>query len=356
MSVAKQVIARFGSQAALADALGTKQSTVAYWAKTGRIAPKWHTRILELAAERELGINATDLVPAPLPVVLPDVLPLARYPGELPIGDESISCYVLSDGRRVISRTSATSALTGIKGGGDLESYVKVENLSPYLKMNLEDELVQFTLPEVTNKRVFGVTAEGFLSICRAYVSALNDVAPLTARQQEIAIKASAFLSACATVGLIALIDEATGYQFARADDALQVKLRAFLEEEMRPWEKTFPDELWVEFGRLTGWEGSVQHRPKYWGHLVNELVYEYLDADVAEWLKTNAPKPRHGQNYHQWLTSQFGLQKLVEHIWLLIGVASTCESMGDLRYRMAVKYGKQPVQMMMFIDPPGRN
>jgi hypothetical protein len=85
-------------------------------------------------------------------------------------------------------------------------------------------------------------------------------------------------------------------------------------------------------------------------------LVYEYLDADVAEWLKTNAPKPRHGQNYHQWLTSQFGLQKLVEHIWLLIGVASTCESMGDLRYRMAVKYGKQPVQMMMFIDPPGRN
>jgi hypothetical protein len=230
------------------------------------------------------------------------------------------------------------------------------ETLSPYLKMNLEVELVQFTLPVVTIKRVFGVSAEGFLSICRSYVSSLNDVAPLTARQQEIAIKASAFLSACATVGLIALIDEATGYQFARADDALQVKLRAFLEEEMRPWEKTFPDELWVEFGRLTGWEGSVQHRPKYWGHLVNELVYEYLDADVAEWLKTNAPKPRHGQNYHQWLTSQFGLQKLVEHIWLLIGVASTCESMGDLRYRMAVKYGKQPVQMMMFIDPPGRN
>jgi hypothetical protein len=35
-----------------------------------------------------------------------------------------------------------------------------------------------------------------------------------------------------------------TGYQFERADDALQVKLRAFIADELRTWEKTFPDEL----------------------------------------------------------------------------------------------------------------
>jgi P63C domain len=50
---------------------------------------------------------------------------------------------------------------------------------------------------------------------------------------------------------LIALIDEATGYQYERAEDALQVKLRAFIADELRAWEKTFPDELWEEFGRL---------------------------------------------------------------------------------------------------------
>jgi hypothetical protein len=43
------------------------------------------------------------------------------------------------------------------------------------------------------------------------------------------------------------------------------------------------------------------------------ELVYEYLDKDVAKWLKENAPEPRHGQNYHQWLSGQYGLKKLVE-------------------------------------------
>ena len=33
-----------------------------------------------------------------------------------------------------------------------------------------------------------------------------------------------------------------------RAQDALEVKLKAYLEEEMRALEKTFPDELWLEF------------------------------------------------------------------------------------------------------------
>ena len=40
-------------------------------------------------------------------------------------------------------------------------------------------------------------------------------------------------------------------------------------------------------------------------------------------WLKRNAPTPRKGQNYHQWMTSQYGLKNLVEHIWMLIGMAT---------------------------------
>jgi hypothetical protein len=123
----------------------------------------------------------------------------------------------------------------------------------------------------------------------------------------------------------------------------------------MRKWEKTFPNELWIEFGRLTNWRGTVTHRPKYWGKLVIELVYEYLDADVARWLKENAPKPRHGQNYHQWLTAQYGLRKLLEHIWKLIGVASTCRNMPELKQKMAEMYGLMPVQYTFYLPIPGR-
>ena len=80
------------------------------------------------------------------------------------------------------------------------------------------------------------------------------------------------------------------------------------------------------------------------------ELVYEYLDKDVAQWLKDNAPKPRHGQNYHQWLSSQYGLQKLVEHIWKLIGIAKTCENMVDLKEKMAILHGRTPVQYRFYL------
>ena len=100
------------------------------------------------------------------------------------------------------------------------------------------------------------------------------------------------FVAACAKVGLEALIDEATGYQIDRAQDALQVKLRAYLSDEMRKWEKTFPDELWLEFARLTGWKGTVSQRPKYWGKLVLELVYEYLEHVPAGWNRRDSLGP----------------------------------------------------------------
>ena len=72
------------------------------------------------------------------------------------------------------------------------------------------------------------------------------------------------------------------------------------------------------------------------------ELIYDYLDPDVAQWLRENAPKPRHGKNYHQWLNEQYGLRRLIEHIWKVIGVASTCETIEELRYRMQELYGKR--------------
>ena len=80
------------------------------------------------------------------------------------------------------------------------------------------------------------------------------------------------------------------------------------------------------------------------------ELVCEYLDPDVADWLKTHAPRPTRGQNYHQWLSEQYGLKRLTEHIWMLIGMASTCHSMMELKQKLAERFGRVPVQYTLFI------
>ncbi|MBI5491228.1 MAG: P63C domain-containing protein [Deltaproteobacteria bacterium] len=275
--------------------------------------------------------------------------------------DEEIPCYVLNDGRRVIGRTSATELLTEIRGGGALEKYLGSNNLKPFVNSRLMlERMVAFRLPEVEGlgKAVKGLPTDLMIDVLQGLVSALDasmkqdSTVKLTGRQRAMALRAGMFLAACSRVGLDALVDEATGYQYERAQDALQVKLKAYLSDEMRKWEKTFPDELWVEFGRLTGWKGTVTQRPKYWGHLVNDLVYDALDPDVAKWLRENKPKSRHGKNYHQWLSDQYGLEKLVKHIWMLIGIAKTCENMADLKRQVAEIRGLIPVQLRLFLPP----
>lgn len=296
------------------------------------------------------------------PESLKDVpsLPVAKYKGVLRLMDREIPCYVLEDEQRVIGRVATTEMLTGIKGQGDFESYICSRNLQEYIHSEeISDRMVSFRLPEVDqlHVEVKGLPHDVLIDVCRGFMKALaasdrpNPSIKLTRRQHEIAMQAGLFLAACSDIGLMALIDEATGFQYDRARDALEVKLKAYLEDEMRKWEKTFPDELWLEFGRLTGWSKSVTLRPKYWGQLVNELVYEYMDSDVAQWLRDNAPKPRHGQNYHQWMSSQYGLRKLVEHIWKLLGIAKTCENMVELKDKMAILYGKTPVQYRFYLE-----
>jgi hypothetical protein len=80
---------------------------------------------------------------------------------------------------------------------------------------------------------------------------------------------------------------------------------------------------------------------------------HEYLDPDVAQWLKENAPAPRKGQNYHQWLSAQYGLKKLIEHIWMVVGIARTCYNMDELKQKMRQMFGKGNVQYELFNTTP---
>ncbi|QGF22015.1 P63C domain-containing protein [Erwinia phage Midgardsormr38] len=281
--------------------------------------------------------------------------PFAKFPGSLQLGGaEGIDCYVLDTGERVLSLRKVVSAIANVNSSA-LAEYIGAKALKPYINSDLVlAETIEFSIPG-TQYKARGIKAESFIEICQGYVSAMRDNALETDRQREIAIQSSILLSSCAKVGIIALIDEATGYQVERESDALQVKLKAFIAEELREWEKTFPDELWEEFGRLTNWSGPLHSRPRWWGKLVLELVYEAMDPDVAKYLKENKPSPRSGQNYHQWLTQDIGLKSLIPHIHQVIGIAKTCHTMRELRDKIAAFYGKKPEQLTMFNDLPAK-
>lgn len=279
-----------------------------------------------------------------------DELPFAKWRGKIDLGGNELDCYVLSDERRVLSSGSTTKAIANVDRGS-LQDYIGQKALNPYIdKDKVLQETIRFSIPG-TQWAAIGITTEHFESICRGYVRALYDGANLTERQREIAIRCAMLTAGLVRTGLDALVDEATGYQYERAEDALQVKLRAFIAEELRAWEKTFPDELWEEFGRLTGWKTPLQSRPKWWGKLVTELIYDTLDTDVATYLKENKPPP--GVRWHSQLTENVGVRQLVSRCFEVIGMAKTCDDIHELRQRVAQHYGKRPVQFTMFLKPP---
>src|ERR1035441_2035869 len=127
-TVSGRIIAKFGSQSNLARALNIKQSTVSHWAKTGTVPVRWHSKIIQAASDRGMSVSAADLVSTPMVLkVQATEIPVAITGAWLTVGDDDdwykVSCYVLNDGRRVISRTSALGALAQSDErsvGGDL--------------------------------------------------------------------------------------------------------------------------------------------------------------------------------------------------------------------------------------------
>ena len=119
-----------------------------------------------------------------------------------------------------------------------------------------------------------------------------------------------------------------------------------YIAEELRAWEKTFPDELWEEFGRLTNWSTPLKGRPKWWGKLVIELIYDTLDPVVAKWIRENPP-PK-GVHWHRNLTANYGVKELVSRCWEMVGMSKACNTIGELREKVNYHYKGGSVQMQL--------
>ncbi|MEL5367319.1 P63C domain-containing protein, partial [Serratia nevei] len=71
--------------------------------------------------------------------------------------------------------------------------------------------------------------------------------------QLDTARKAEILVRSLAKVRIIALVDEATGYQELRPRDALQAFLDKVISKELAAWAKKFPDEFYENIYKLRG-------------------------------------------------------------------------------------------------------
>lgn len=260
-------------------------------------------------------------------------IPMATHYGEMSIGELEISCAVLPDGSRVLSQRGVSKALGRRSGGSDykrqdvesgagkLPVYLGAKNLNPFISDELRvvvNNLVPYKMMGKSGISVAqGVPASILPQICDVWLKA-RDAGKLLKSQLPIAQKADVLMRGLAHVGIIALVDEATGYQRDREKDALAKILEAFVAKEIQPWIKTFPADYYENLFRLRGLDYPPENphfRPQYFGVLTNDIVYKRIAPGVLEELKKQAAKGTKGTKLHQGLTPNIGHQKLKEHL-----------------------------------------
>ena len=164
----------------------------------------------------------------------------------------------------------------------------------------------------------YGYPASLLVDVCKAILAA-RDAGVLRSTQEHIAKRADLLIRGLATVGIIALVDEATGYQEIRSRRALATILERFIAKELQPWTKTFPFEFHRLIYKIKGWSGPDGHRrTPLIGHYTNDLVYERLAPGVLDELKRLNPVLPSGHRrsqHHRWCTPEFGHPKLKEHL-----------------------------------------
>jgi hypothetical protein len=244
----------------------------------------------------------------------------------LRIGDIEIECYVLEDGTSVLTQATFLEALgrhrkANVRREGEeqVPAILQGKALKPFITAEVLEKSrpISFRLP--TGGRASGYNAELLADVCEIYLQA-DDAGVLPANQKHVARQAQVLVRGFARVGIVALVHEATGYQEVRAKDALARILEAFVDKELQPWIRTFPDDFYRELFRLRGVEfpRDTVHKPKYFGHLTNDIVYKRLAPGVLEELKRVTPKSDSGRpksKLFQHLTTNVGYPKLREHL-----------------------------------------
>lgn len=298
------------------------------------------------------------------------MLPKATHKGKLSIGDKVLDCAVLDNEKRVFSERAVAKALGSKRGGShwrrkkeqegaSLPVYLSAKNLVGFIDEDLKKALlepIEYESGRGGGLIGFGVEATVLPQICEVYLKA-RDAKALLPSQEHIAAQADILVRSFAKVGIIALIDEATGYQQQREKNELSKLLAIYLAEERLKWAKRFPDVFYKEIYRLNNWPWPPVHfskRPGIVGQYTNDIVYERLPVGVIDKLKELNPidvvSKRRRFRHHQFLSEDIGQQDLQKHLLQVITLMKASTSWKGfikLLDRVLPKGGTYPLDLL---------
>jgi hypothetical protein len=230
-----------------------------------------------------------------------------------------IPCGVLEDGTRIFSTRGVNRVLgstrtgapeRGRNGAPQLPSILASDTIKPFISSELMARLniPKEYRPKHGGRTAFGHEATLLPELCGVILDA-KDEGKLGKRYEKITHTAKVLNRAFAKIGVIALVDEATGYQDKRPADELRRLVELYIAEE-----------FFRQIYRLQGWEfkpGNAKRSP-YVGKLINKYIYEQLPPGVLDELRRKNPITEAGYRRHkhfQFLTADTGSPHLDKQI-----------------------------------------
>lgn len=285
---------------------------------------------------------------------------IIKYEGVLPLNGIEINCYVLEDGTRILSGRELQRLLHMVDDEDDdntktsgtrLTRYLSQKSLNPFIYNHKEAGHFEPIECFKGNSKVNGYEATVLIDICDGFLQARKEIS-LSARQKIIADQCEILVRIFAKIGLIALIDEATGYQYEREEKELQVILKALVSDEILQYQKQFQLSFYKEIFRL--WNipftpQNIKRKPQFIGHLTNKYIYSNLPKGtfVLDKLKEKTPKTESG-NYkyrlHQHLTKEEGREALKKVLYTVEALASVAKNKKDFDRLINEKYGQKEI------------
>lgn len=271
----------------------------------------------------------------------PNSLPRASHQGLMPIGDVQIEVYRLHDGRRLIAKAAMAKALTLKSEGGNafLRTVTRKgvrSAISDDLWSKIENPII-FKYLDTDSTESQGGTADGYeadtlIEVCDALIQARNDKL-LAASQSFLAVQAEIIVRSAAKLGIVALVDAATGYiEDVKKEEYLRL-WQDFVSKEFRQWEAEFPNQFADMIYKLYGIKRkdprSFKH-PQFFGWFTRKYIYHPLANSrgaILDLLDEANPVVYAGgtrkYKLHQFLGEQVGLPALRQHLWQTIGIGN---------------------------------
>ena len=258
-------------------------------------------------------------------------LAAASTAGQLRIGQVDLEVYVLEDRRRVISKRAMASALNLKSEGGNafLRTMTRKgisQTISPKLRHAIENP-IPFT--GTRGESCDGYEAATLIEVCDALIEARNREM-LAPSQFFLAQQAEIIVRSAAKVGIIAMVDEATGY-LDRVKDEYRKLFQGFVKDELSEWEKHFPDKFFDMIYRLYGLkrqQPDTTKHPQFFGHFIRKFVYFPLansNGAILEQLEKRNPVVYAGggrkYKFFQYLSDEVGTDAFKQHLWQVVGI-----------------------------------